>query len=134
MPAKYTCDGENVNPELRFGGFSEQTKSLAIIIDDPDAPTGTFTHWVVWNIDPATKAIPIGGSAKAGVEGTTSMSKTGYLGPCPPPGKPHRYFFKLYALDALLELPAGASRAQLEVEMQKHLLGDSVFFGTYARQ
>ena len=153
IPQKFTCEGENISPELRVQNVPENAKSLALIIDDPDAPAGTFTHWTVWNIDPKITAIkensvPPGlpadlsaevlttteASIKAGaVEGRTDFGKTGYGGPCPPSGKPHRYFFKLYALAAMLNLKAGADKAELEAEIQKHLIAKAELVGLYHR-
>lgn len=133
IPKRYTCDGENVNPELRIGGIPPNAKSLALIMDDPDAPVGTFTHWLVWNIPPGTAQIPVG-VKNIGVEGITSFSRPGYGGPCPPPGKKHRYYFKVYALDTTLELlTAGANRNQLELGIEKHLLAVAELTGFYGR-
>ena len=150
IPAKYTCEGENVNPELRISGVPEAAKSLALIVDDPDAPRGAFTHWLAWNIDPKTSIIPenanvaeaiaaptgVGASLArqiVGREGENGAGKTGYLGPCPPSGA-HRYFFKLYALDAMLAIPATAHKTELEEEIQKHHLAEAELVGLYQRK
>src|SRR3989304_9638033 len=103
IPSKFTCDGENINPPLEFLDIPENTKSLVLIMDDPDAPMGLWVHWTVWNIDPATSGIPENQKFEGAMEGMTSSGKTGYGGPCPP-DKEHRYFFKLYALDTTLSL------------------------------
>jgi Raf kinase inhibitor-like YbhB/YbcL family protein len=110
-----------------------EAKSLAIIVDDPDAPMGTFTHYLAWNIVPGTHSIREGEANAVGVQGVTSFSTTGYGGPCPPPGKAHRYVFKLYALDAVLDVPPGASKMQFETEADKHLLGVVELVGRYER-
>lgn len=133
IPKKFTCEGENVNPELRIQTVPENTKSLALIMEDPDAPGGTFVHWTVWNINPKTTEIKENEVPAGSIEGRTSADKPGYIGPCPPPGKPHRYFFKLYALDDSLPLSAGASKKDLETEIQKHLLTKAELVGLYGR-
>jgi Raf kinase inhibitor-like YbhB/YbcL family protein len=133
IPKKYTCDGENMNPELLIRNVPAEAKSLVLILDDPDAPFGTFTHWLVWNIDPKLERIPEN-ATNIGVEGLTSFNKTGYGGPCPPHGKPHRYRFKLYALDAMLEVPPTAvSKTQIEMEIDKHVLEMAELVGRYER-
>src|SRR5687768_15689957 len=104
IPPQYTCEGENINPALIVRNFPENTKTLALIVEDPDAPNGTFDHWVVWNIPPNEA---IAERSNAGINGTNSFGKTGYGGPCPPSGV-HRYFFKVFALDAELKLKAGS--------------------------
>lgn len=131
IPKKYTCEGENVSPPLSFRDIPKETKSLALIVDDPDAPHGTFDHWIVWNLTPQTTSLAEG--AKVPMEGKNSYQETHYHGPCPPPGKPHRYFFKLYALDTVLDLPAGSSKADVENAMRGHILEKTVFHGTYQR-
>ncbi len=133
IPKQYTCDGENVNPELHIGGIPPAAKSLVLVVEDPDAPVGTFTHWLVWNIQPGTSQIPVG-AKDIGVEGVTSFSRTGYGGPCPPPGKKHRYYFKVYALDTMLDLlTTGANKSQLELGIEKHLLAVAELTGLYGR-
>lgn len=135
IPAKYTGDGQNVSPPLKFGELPQGTKSLALILDDPDAPSGIFVHWVVWNISPNVLVISEGApELNQAKQGKNSYDKTGYKGPNPPPGKPHRYFFKLYALDApSLDLPEGSTKAQLEEAMKGHILDEAEFMGTYQR-
>lgn len=127
IPAKYTCDGENVSPPLRFEDVPEATESLALILDDPDAPRGTFTHWVVWNIEPVSN---IEEDTIPGVEGVNDFQKIGYGGPCPPSGT-HRYVFRVYALDKQLELKAGAGRKDLETAMIGHILAEGELVGKY---
>lgn len=130
IPAKFTCDGEDRSPALQWGALPTGTQSLALIVDDPDAPGGTWVHWVLFNLPASLKGLPEG-VTKAGVEGVNDFGTQKYGGPCPPKGKPHRYFFKLYALDQTLALQAGASKAQLEKAMQGHILGQGQMIGTY---
>lgn len=132
IPAEYTCDGADESPELRVADVPDDAVSLALIMDDPDAPRGTFVHWVVWNIDPATTLIPRG-AAHVGEEGMTDFREQRYGGPCPP-SDTHRYYFKLYALDTRLELGEGATKAELEAAMQGHILTEGVLMGKYIRQ
>ena len=136
IPAKYSCDGGNINPELQIQNTPKEAKSLALIMDDPDATGGrTFTHWIVWNIDPKTAVIKEESTPPSSIEGMTDFGRSGYGGPCPPRGsKPHRYFFKLYALDVRLDLPAGASKSSLESEIKKHLLAQTELVGLYGRK
>lgn len=124
---------ENVSPPLQFSAIPSGTQSLALIVDDPDAPGGLFTHWLLWNIPPGTGSIPEGASASTppGVEGRNSFGDTHYDGPAPPNGR-HRYFFHLYALDTTLGLPAGAGREELLAAMQGHVLARAQIFGTFA--
>jgi Raf kinase inhibitor-like YbhB/YbcL family protein len=138
IPKKYTCDGQDVSPPLAWTGVPANAKSLALICDDPDAPMGTWVHWVLWGMTPSTPSLPEGvprdpvlpGGAR---QGLNSGSKAGYNGPCPPPGKPHRYFFKLYALDTVLDLPERANKAALEQAMKGHVLTQGQIMGTYGR-
>lgn len=132
IPVEYTCNGKNISPPLAWSGIPADTKTLALIADDPDAPAGIWVHWVLFNLPGQTEGL-VAGVLKAGVEGTNSSRKTGYSGPCPPPGKPHRYFFKLYALDASLDIGAGASKAELEKAMQGHILAQGQLMGTFSR-
>jgi Raf kinase inhibitor-like YbhB/YbcL family protein len=137
IPKKYTCDGSDLSPALTWAGAPAGTKSLALIVDDPDAPVGTWTHWTVWNISPEA-ALPEGlakvESLSDGTrQGRNDFKRIGYGGPCPPPGKPHRYFFKLYALDAKLDVKPGASRKELEGAMKGHVLGQKELMGRYGR-
>lgn len=129
IPDKYTCKGEDVSPPLSIGGLSKGAKSIAIIMDDPDAPGGTFLHWVIWDIPPKNN---IAEGTKEGESGTTDFGNPGYGGPCPPPGRPHRYFFKVYALDFIPE-PASATRKGLEAAMKGHILAQGGLVGTYSR-
>lgn len=133
IPKRYTCDGADVSPPLVIGNVPEGTKSLALIVDDPDAPAGTWVHWVVWNIDPGTREIPENTLPPGALQGTTDFGKQKYGGPCPPSGT-HRYFFKLYALNSPLALPAGARKARLEEAMEGHLLGKAELIGLYRRK
>ena len=137
IPKKYTCDGTDVSPALSWNTPPEGTQSFALIADDPDAPVGTWTHWVIWNIPAKTMALPESMAkteeAFGALQGKNDFKRIGYGGPCPPPGKPHRYFFKLYALDTRLELKAGASKAELERAMKGHILAQAELVGKYAR-
>jgi hypothetical protein len=132
IPAKYTCDGANVSPPLAWSGVPGGTQSLAVIADDPDAPVGTWVHWVLYDL-PAGQTSLVEGVQGVGLQGTNDFRKTGYGGPCPPRGKPHRYFFKLYALDALANLKPTASKADLEKAMQGHILAQGQLMGRYGR-
>ncbi|GAB4522254.1 MAG: YbhB/YbcL family Raf kinase inhibitor-like protein [Anaerolineales bacterium] len=134
IPVRYTCDGENISPPLAWDAVPEGTRSFVLIADDPDAPRGTWVHWVVYNLVGDARSLPEGGPLPGGLTGITDFRKTVYGGPCPPPGKPHRYFFKLYALDIpSLKLPAGASKAQVEAAMQGHILAQAQIIGRYGR-
>lgn len=132
IPKKYTCDGENVNPELNFSDISKEAKSLVLIMDDPDAPAGTWTHWTLWNIDPKTTKIGERSIPSGATEGTTSFGKPGYGGPCPPSGT-HRYFFKLFALDTILDLKSQADVSKLEKAIEGHRVGRAELVGLYSR-
>jgi Raf kinase inhibitor-like YbhB/YbcL family protein len=139
IPSKYTCDGKNVSPPLQWSGTPANAKSLALIVDDPDAPAGTWVHWVLYDLPPATSQLSeetsrsqyLPGGAKQGIN---DFKHLGYGGPCPPPGKAHRYFFKLYALDAQLGLQPGATKKDVESAMQKHILAQAQYLGTYQRK
>ena len=130
IPKKYTCDGENTNPPLTIEGTPKETKTLVLLMDDPDAPSGTFDHWVVWNIPPSTSKI--GEHTVPGMEGLSSAREHGYHGPCPPSGT-HRYFFKVYALDSELSLRAGSRKKDVEEAMQGHILAKGELIGLYHR-
>jgi len=138
IPAEYTCDGKDVSPLLSWKGVPAGTKSIALVMDDPDAPGGTFVHWVIFNI-PAdaqkmTEGVPRNATfADGSRQGITDFGKVGYGGPCPPPGKPHRYYFKIYALDTMLNLQPGASKQQLENAMKGHILAYGELMGKYER-
>lgn len=133
IPAKYTCDGENVNPLLAISGAPETTQSFVLIVDDPDAPMGTWDHWVVWNIPPVITEIAESNVPHGAVQGTTSFDDQKYGGPCPPSGT-HRYFFKLYALDTMLQLPPSSRKAVVEAAMQGHILEKAELIGLYSRK
>ncbi len=144
IPAKYACGGEDVSPELNWTGLPEGVKSLAVIMDDPDAPPGTWVHWVLFDIPASakglkeniakTEALP-DGSRQGRVWGVNEedFSRVGYFGPCPPPGKPHRYFFKVYALGRLLGLPAGTPKGGLLKAMEGAILSKAELIGLYKR-
>jgi Raf kinase inhibitor-like YbhB/YbcL family protein len=133
IPPKYTCDGENINPPLKLSLVPENTKSLVLIVDDPDAPSGTWVHWTIWNINPQTVEIPENSCPQGAVEGITDFASTGYGGPCPPSGT-HRYFFKLYALDIpTLDLMSSASTSDVGKELKKHILAQTQIIGLYRR-
>ena len=131
IPSKYTCDGRDIIPPLRFEDLPNRAASLALVMDDPDAPMGTFDHWVVWNIPAGTTSVEEGREPQ-GVQGRTSFGRMGYGGPCPPRGV-HRYFFKLYALDAMLNLPAGSRKRDLEQAMKGHVIEQAVLMCKYSR-
>lgn len=131
IPRKYTCEGEDVSPPLTFNNLPPGTKSLALVVDDPDAPRGTFDHWIVWNIPPTKVLLEEGG--KVSKQGKNHFGELRYRGPCPPPGKPHRYFFKVYALDTVIDLEQGSSKEQLEEAMEGHVLSRAELVGTYQR-
>ncbi len=139
IPDDFTCKGADISPQLAWIGAPEKTKSFVLIMDDPDAPVGTWVHWVVYDI-PATETgleegIPADPLLTSGAkQGVSSFRKVGYGGPCPPPGPKHRYFFKLYALDMVLDLPAGkASKNVTEKAMEGHVLEKAELVGTYGR-
>jgi hypothetical protein len=138
IPSRYACDGADLSPALNWEDVPAGAQSLALIVDDPDAPAGVWTHWIVWNI-PARATILPEGVPKVEVlsngarQGSNDFKRIGYGGPCPPPGKPHRYFFKLYALNARLDLKAGAGRNELELAMKPHVLAQAVWMGAYKR-
>ena len=138
IPAKYTCQGQDISPQLAWSGLPTGTKSLALIMDDPDAPGGVFTHWVLFNIPPDShelpEAVPVQARLSSGaLQGNNDFGKIGYGGPCPPPGRAHRYQFILYAIDRTLDLQAGASKEQLLNAMQGHILAQAQLTGTYQR-
>jgi Raf kinase inhibitor-like YbhB/YbcL family protein len=138
IPPKFTCQGENISPALVWSGAPDGTKSLALVTEDPDAPSGTFIHWVIYNMPPGLTGLPEKVPASSQVSGTgaqgiTSSGRPGYTGPCPPSGKPHRYFFKLYALDLDPQLPAGLNAASLQKQMVGHILAQAQWMGTFQR-
>jgi len=132
IPPEFTCDGSDLSPQLDIADVPSNAKSLVLICDDPDAPVGTWDHWVVFNIEPSAKEIHKGSEPK-GQPGNNSWNKTGYGGPCPPSGT-HRYFFKLYALDTMLNLPQGSAKKQIEAAMQGHILAKTELIGLYKRK
>ncbi len=138
IPRRFTCSGADVSPALHWSGVTPAAHSLALIADDPDAPGGTWTHWVIWNIPAHQTALPEGVPAKETLEngifqGTNDFRRIGYGGPCPPLGKAHRYFFRLYALDTALDLKAGARRQEMAHTMKKHILAQAEWMGTFRR-
>ncbi|MFO0866954.1 MAG: YbhB/YbcL family Raf kinase inhibitor-like protein [Gemmataceae bacterium] len=138
IPKKYTGDGDDVSPPLEWSAPPNETASLALICDDPDAPRQTWVHWVLFNIPAELRSLAEGISsdgqaAGIGVQGKNDFDDLRYGGPAPPRGKPHRYFFKLYALDAHLDLREGATKEELLAAMQGHVLGEAQTMGTYQR-
>lgn len=138
IPQRFTCDGQNVSPPLSWSGAPANTKCFALISDDPDAPAGTWVHWVAWNIPAASKGLNEGVAPAAKlpdgtVQGITDFRKPGFGGPCPPSGT-HRYYFKLYALDATLTIDAKGDKAALTAAMKGHILAEATLMGTYSRQ
>lgn len=138
IPSQYTCDGRDISPPLAWTDPPAGTKSFALINDDPDAPMGTWVHWVVYNMPASTRTLPEvfpadPEHADGTRQGMTDFGRIGYGGPCPPSGT-HRYFFKVYALDTALSLPPGATKATLEATMQGHILGQTQLIGTYRRR
>lgn len=129
IPQHYGCDGEGVNPGLQIDGIPPATESVALIMDDPDAPGGLFTHWLVWNIPPGED---IAENSNPGISGTNSAGKTGYHPPCPPNGR-YRYYFRVFALNTPLNLPAGSNRNTLEAAMQNHIIARAELMGYYEK-
>ena len=139
IPAACTCDEADMSPPLEWEGVPAEAKSLALICDDPDAPSGTWVHWVIYNLPPALKGLPEKTATTATLpngaeQGVNDFKRTGYSGPCPPPGKTHRYFFKLYALDAPPVLKPGATKAELLHAMAGHIIAEGQITGTYRRK
>jgi len=132
IPEKYTCDGKDINPPLLIENIPSGTKSMALIVDDPDAPAGTWVHWVVWNISPDTKEMKESSVPGGAQQGVNDFRKHEYGGPCPPSGT-HRYFFKLYALDTMLNLGSKAKKSDLEQAMKGHILEKTKRIGRYRR-
>lgn len=140
IPRAHTCDGADISPPLRWTGTPANAKSLALIVDDPDAPGGTWVHWVLYNLPTSIDNLPSGVPTDPEIsqpvvarQGTNDFKRSGYGGPCPPPGPAHRYFFKLYALDAELDLPKGATKDVLLKAMEGHVLAEALLIGTYGR-
>jgi len=132
IPSKFSCDGADTSPPLQIADVPSGAKSLLLIVDDPDAPSGLFTHWTAWNIPPQTSTI-VEGSPPKGVQGANDFGKSGYGGPCPPSGT-HRYYFKIFALDRELDLPSGAKRGQLDAAMKGHVIAQGELVGRYSRK
>lgn len=138
IPVRFTCSGDDTSPALDWKGVPSQARSLALIVDDPDAPAGTWVHWVIFNIPIAASGLPESVPARKELadgsrQGLNDFRKVGYGGPCPPPGNAHRYFFKLYALDLWLDLAAGATKAGLERAMSGHVLAETRLIGSFKR-
>lgn len=133
IPARFTCDGNNINPPLVIEKVPADAKSLALIVDDPDAPVGMWVHWVVWNIPPETREIAEDHVPGNSVQGKNDWKRNGYGGPCPPSGV-HRYFFKLYALDTRLNLGIGTTKPELEAAMKGHILSKAELIGLYKKR
>jgi hypothetical protein len=138
IPKRFTCEAADVSPALAWGDPPAGTRSFAIIEDDPDAPSGTFVHWLVYDLPAAYRRLPEAMSgndqmADGGRQGTNDFSRTGYSGPCPPPGKPHRYFIRFYALDTKTNLHPAATRAELDAAMQGHILAQAALMGRFKR-
>jgi Raf kinase inhibitor-like YbhB/YbcL family protein len=139
IPAKHSCSGADVSPPLSIAGVPKETKSLILVVDDPDAPSGSWIHWILFGIPPQTVAIPEGTSAKGTSPvtaklGKNSWGKTEWGGPCPPPGGKHRYFFRVYAIDADLSVPRGASKPDLMRAIEGHILAQGELMGTFQRK
>ena len=135
---KFTCDGANISPQLSWNEPPEGTKTFALLVDDPDAPVGNWSHWTMWNLPAAARGLAEGLRKDAELsdgsrQGQNDFRKTGYNGPCPPPGKPHRYYFKLYALDTKLDLKPGAAKKDVEAAMKGHILVQAEWMGRYGR-
>jgi hypothetical protein len=138
IPRKHTCDGPDLSPPLEWSGVPAGAQSFALICDDPDAPMGTWVHWVLYDLPADTRSLQEGVPTtetlpRGGAQGRNDFGRIGYGGPCPPPGRPHRYFFKLYALDARVNLAPGATKEELVRAMKGHVLDQAELMGTYGR-
>ncbi|WP_029521129.1 YbhB/YbcL family Raf kinase inhibitor-like protein [Persephonella sp. IF05-L8] len=138
IPPIYTCDGKDISPELKWENFPEETQSFVIIMEDTDAPLGTFTHWIVYDIPPDINFLPENLPKEPQIDsikqGINDFGRIGYGGPCPPPGKPHRYFFRVFALDTpTLELPPGATRQEVQLVMTGRVIDEGYIMGLYGR-
>ena len=133
IPALYSCDGSDTSPPLAIEGVPNEAKSLALVMDDPDAPAGTWVHWVLWNIDPVTTQIAQGSAPRGAEQGVNSWQRKSYGGPCPPSGQ-HRYYFRLYALSERLALPSNSTRKELDRAMQGKILAQTELLGVYSRR
>ncbi|MGE5521531.1 MAG: YbhB/YbcL family Raf kinase inhibitor-like protein [Candidatus Dadabacteria bacterium] len=132
IPSKYSCQGANINPPLHFSEVPATAKSLVLIVDDPDAPAGTWTHWVLWNIEAQTGEMVENSKPPGSVQGKNSWGKNSWGGPCPPSGT-HRYFFKVYALDKMLSIPSSSDAKQLEKAMDEHIVAKGELMGIYKK-
>ncbi len=138
IPARFTCSGENASPALSWSSLPPLTRNLALIVDDPDAPAGVWVHWVIYNIPASLAGLP-GAVAKTdkvpgiGTQGVNDFGRMGYDGPCPPPGRPHRYYFTLYAIDCELDLMPGLTKKNVLISLQGHILAQSQWMGTFQR-
>ncbi len=132
IPKKYTADGINVNPSLEISNIPKDAKSLVLIIDDPDAPSGDWVHWIVWNISPSTTLIKENSVPLNSIQGINNFGTNNYKGPSPPSGT-HRYMFKLYALNIILNLPRTSEKKDVEIAMQKHIIDKAILQGNYSR-
>ena len=135
---KYTCDAADVSPQLAWTEPPAGTKTFALLVDDPDAPVGNWNHWTMWNLPASVRGVPEGAAKDAHLpdgseQGRNDFGKTGYNGPCPPAGKPHRYYFRLFALDTRLDLKPGARKKELEGAMKGHVLAQAEWMGKYGR-
>src|SRR6478672_106923 len=133
IPERYTCDGKDVSPTLKIDGIPKEAKSLVLIVDDPDAPGGNFTHWLIWNIVPDLTEIVANQLPAHAVQGVNDFGKSKYSGPCPPAGV-HRYYFRLYALDTTLTLPQASKRKAVDSAMKGRIVADATLMGRYARK
>jgi hypothetical protein len=133
IPSAYTCDGANINPPLKIENVPPGTKSLALVFDDLDAPRGSYVHWILWNIDPGVKEIGENSVPEGAIQGLNDFKKNPYGGPCPP-GRSHRYVFKIYALDIRLDLSSRSTKADLEKAMKGHILSQAQWVGTYKKR
>jgi len=138
IPRQFTCEGPDQSPDLHWSDAPAGTATFAVVMNDPDAPAGDWVHWLVWNIPSTSHGLPANLArdrqlADGTLQGRNSFGKIGYNGPCPPAGKPHRYFFRVYAVDKQLELGAGASRAELDLALKGHVLAEAEYMGTYRR-
>ncbi len=139
IPRQYTCDGKDASPPLEWSDVPSKTRSFSLIGDDPDAPVGTWVHWVLYDLPASARSVPEGVAGEAALpdgsrQGVNDFKRLGYGGPCPPPGPAHRYFFKLYALDATLDLKSGATKKDLEAAMKGHILAEAQLMGRYQRK
>src|SRR5438477_12023341 len=133
IPSKFSCDGADTSPPLQISDVPSGAKSLVLIVDDPDAPSGLFTHWMVWNISPQSSGVAEGSTPAKGMQGKNDFGKPGYGGPCPPSGT-HRYYFKIFALDGELALSPGSKRAQLDAAIKGHVIAQGQLMGRYSRK